>query len=180
MRASSLLVGATASLAAVAIFRRKPASASGHDDAKGLAFDEAPTIEEQDCSGCGRHYPLVKAFLNKDGRAHAVAFCALHTHEAVREAWIDVILGTFGDSSTDDHVTFGCRVGPVAAQAEPAATAVDAAQPYGDKPIWGRKLSREEALGNARLPAFWEVVDFLLLADPVVHHHVYGNEPDRM
>lgn len=160
------------------IFRRRPAPASGSE--AGLAFDEAPTIQEQDCSGCGRHYPLVKALVKRDGDAHAVAFCALHTHDDVREAWIDVILGTFGGGATPDNLTFGCRVGPVGGQDEPAATAVDAAEPYGDNPIWGRKLGRQDALAHPRLAEFWQVVDFILVADPVVHHHVYGHEPDRV
>lgn len=121
----------------------------------------------------------MKSFLNRSGDAYAVAFCALHTHDDVREAWIDVILG-FGDDAESDHLTFGCRVGPVEGQDEPAATAVDAAMPYGNKPIWGRKLSREEALSHRRVSEFWEVVDFLLLGDPVVHHHVYGHEPERV
>lgn len=142
-----------------------------------LAFDEPPTIQEEDCSQCGRHYPLVKSFITRDGVAYAVSFCALHVHDDVHEAWIDVILGTFADDLADDHVTFGCRVGPVAGQSEPAASVVHAAQPYGQAPIWGNKLNRDEALAHARLSDFWAVVDFVLLADQVVHHHVYGHAP---
>ncbi len=142
-----------------------------------LAFDEPPTIQERDCAGCGRHYPLIKGFIARDGDAAAITFSALHTHDGAREAWIDAILGTFGDDKASDHVTFGCRVGLVANSDEPAATLTPAAQPYGSAPIWGQKLSREDALGHPRLPEFWEVVDFVLVADSVVHHHVYGHEP---
>lgn len=146
-----------------------------------LAFDEPPTIQEQDCAGCGRHFPPIKAFVLRDDEASAVAFTALHVHEGEWEAWIDVILGTFGENEneneTDDHVTFGCRVGPVESSDEPAASLVLAAQPYGDQSMWGQKLSREQALAHSRLREFWEVVDYVLLADPVVHHHVYGHEP---
>jgi hypothetical protein len=45
--------------------------------------------------------------------------CGLGTYNAscyrhdVHEAWIDAILGSWGDNQFDDHVTFGCRVGPV-------------------------------------------------------------------
>jgi hypothetical protein len=38
------------------------------------------------------------------------------------------------------------NVGPAADQEGPAATLVDAAQPYSDRRIWGRKISREQAL----------------------------------
>jgi hypothetical protein len=142
-----------------------------------LAFDEPPTIQEQDCPQCGRHFPLIKAFVTRDEVAAAVAFAALHSHEGENEAWIDAILGTFGEGRTDDHVTFGCRVGPVMTADEPQASLVAAAQPYGDSPIWGQKLTRDEALQHARLEEFWEIVDFVLVADPVVHHHVYGHAP---
>lgn len=139
-----------------------------------LRFDEPPTIQEQDCAGCGRHYPLVKAFVAKGEAAYAVAFAALHTHGDERAAWIDVIVGTFGEDRSDDHLTFGCRVGPVTGQDSPAATLVAAAVPYSDAPIWGRKLTREQALAHPRLADFWEIVDFVLMADEVVHSHVYG------
>jgi len=163
----------------VPLFRRKRVPASHSEDAA-LSFDEAPLVAEKDCPGCSRHYPLVRAFIKRGDVAHAVSFAALHTHDGVREAWIDVILGTFGDDAATDHLTFGCRVGPVVGEDEPAATAVDAAQPYGDGSIWGRKLKREEALRHHRVPEFWDVVDYVLLADPVVHHHVYGHEPNNV
>jgi hypothetical protein len=40
---------------------------------------------------------------------------------------------------------------------EPAATLVEAAEPYGSSPIWGQKLTREGALVHPRLQAFWEI-----------------------
>jgi hypothetical protein len=142
-----------------------------------LSFDEPPTIQEKDCAGCGRHYPLIKGFIVRDGVAAAITFTALHTHDEQREAWIDAILGTFGDDTPDDHLTFGCRVGPVANSDEPAATLVAAAEPYGSSSIWGQKLTRDDALAHPRLQEFWEIVDYVMVADSVVHHHVYGHEP---
>ena len=50
-------------------------------------------------------------------------FAACHVHEGEREAWVDVILGSLRSDDASDHVTFGARVGPVAGQADPAATA---------------------------------------------------------
>lgn len=145
-----------------------------------LAFDEPPTIEKKDCRGCGRHYPLVKSFVVREQSAVAITFAALHAHEGVREAWIDGVLGSFADEGANDRVTFGCRVGPVEGQEDPAASLVQAAEPYGDTSFWGRKLTRDEALVHPRLSDFWEVVDFVLVSDPVVHHHVYGHEPTAM
>ena len=68
-------------------------------------------------------------------------------------------------------MTFGARVGPVAGQADPAATAVPAAVAYPHSPFWGIKLSRDEALAHPRIDESWEIVDYVLLTDPVVHGH---------
>lgn len=86
---------------------------------------------------------------------------------------MDAVFGTFGELDHSDHETFGCRVGPVQGQVEPAATTVDAAQPYDDSPFWGRKLTREEALDHPGVGEFWDVVDFILVSEPLVEHHVY-------
>lgn len=138
-----------------------------------LSFDPERTVELKSCADCGRGYTLVKTFILNGGAAHAILFAALHDH-GEREAWIDVILGTFGSENFADHVTFGCRVGPIHGQADPAATAVPAAAPYGDAPIFGRKLSRDEALASPLVSEFWRIVDFVLINDIDIHFHVYG------
>jgi hypothetical protein len=74
---------------------------------------------------------------------------ACHNHDGVHEAWIEIALGTFEEAGYQDHVSFGCRVGPVEGSSDPAATAVDAAIPYGDSDFWGRKLARDEALAHS-------------------------------
>jgi len=140
----------------------------------GVALDGEPVRQDRACPECGRNYRLIKALIRRDGDAYAIAFIALHRHSGAPEAWIDVILGTFGMSSVDDHVTFGCRVGPIDAQKEPTASLVAAAVPYGSDLIWGQKLSREQALGHPRLAEYWAVVDYLLLNDSEIHSHVYG------
>lgn len=138
-----------------------------------LSLDGAPDIREHECTCCGKTYVVVDHFILKDGYTHAIAKSALHHHGGDHEAWIDVIFGPFGDDSTAQRVSFGCRVGPIEGNAEPAATAVDAAQPYPDSPVWGHKLSREEALQHDSLARFWSVVDWLLTTDPTIHGHVY-------
>lgn len=136
-----------------------------------LAFDGETDVREEHCPSCAERFLLVTTFLVRDGAAYAVAKTALHDHDE-REAWIDLVLGTW-DEETDDHVTFGCRVGTVSGSPDPAATAVDAARPYGDSAFWGSKLSRAGALGHQRLAEFWDAVDFLLVHEPTINHHVY-------
>ena len=138
-----------------------------------LSLDGAPEILEQKCSCCGTTYTVVDHFILLDGHSHAIAKSALHHHSGDHEAWIDVIFGPFGDDTTEERVSFGCRVGPIAGSTEPAATVVDAAQPYPDAPLWGHKLSREEALQQDSIAQFWGVVDWLLTTDPTIHGHVY-------
>jgi hypothetical protein len=88
--------------------------------------------------------------------------------------WIDVILGTLGGDTIDDHVTFGCRVGPVADSPEPAPTLVQACLDGSGAKIHGVLLPREDGLAHPRLPEFWAVVDFVLTNDPTLNAHLYG------
>lgn len=139
-----------------------------------LSFDPETSVTEQTCQDCGTAYVLIKGFIYDDGNAHAIYFAALHHHAAQREARLDVILGSFGDDRAPDHETFGCRVGPVEGQDQPAATLVQAAEPYGNTAIWGRKLDRTAAVVHPRLPDFWAIVDFLLVEHHLINAHVYG------
>lgn len=118
-----------------------------------LSFDRERSAELKSCAECGRGYTLIKSFILNDDDAHAVLFAALHDH-GEREAWIDVILGTFGSDDYSDHITFGCRVGPVQGRSEPAATLVPAATPYGPSPLFGQKLSRADALDHPSVAEF--------------------------
>ena len=116
--------------------------------------------------------------VNADSAPYAVFFAACYDHGDVRESWIDVVFGTWGEGADyDDHVSFGCRFGPVADSEAPAATAVDAASVAPDNSLYGRKLSRAAALAHPMLPEFWQVVDFVLEADPLVHSHHHGHKP---
>lgn len=140
-----------------------------------LRLDGESTIDRSTCPDCGADYLLVKSFVLDNAGPYAIAFSALHWHGEA-EAWIDVIFGAFeGDAADDDRTTFGCRVGPVEGSDEPAATAVEAAVPYSDGPVFGRKLNRHEALTHSRVTDFWRVVDFLLEHEPAVAHHIYGH-----
>jgi hypothetical protein len=138
-----------------------------------LTFDAERSVDKHECRNCGAEYSLVSGYLHRNGTAHAVFFAACHTHDAMREVWIDVIIEA-ADGSADGRATFGCRVGPVEGQQGPAASLVTAAEPYGNDPEWGTKLSREEALADPRLPEFWNAVDFILVNDPTIRPHVYG------
>lgn len=145
-----------------------------------LRLDGESSVDRSTCPDCGAEYLLVKSFVLDKAGPYAIAFSALHWHGEA-EAWIDVIFGTFeGDAADDDRTTFGCRVGRVEGSDEPAATAVEAAVPYSDGPVFGRKLSRDDALTHSRVADFWRVVDVVLEHEPAVTHHIYGHRANRV
>jgi len=110
-----------------------------------------------------------------DATTFGVSFASLHDGDAP-DAWIDVILGTFGEGAPPDHLTFGCRVVPDTDSGVPVVTAVDAAAAFTYRPVMGRRLSRDEALEHPRIDDFWQVVDLMLLGDPDVRTHVYRHD----
>jgi hypothetical protein len=55
-------------------------------------------------------------------------------------------MGTWGDDSVSDHVTFGCRVIPVDNSVFPAATLVDVLTGFTAAPVHGTVLTREQGL----------------------------------
>lgn len=130
---------------------------------------------DQTCGCCGQPSRRTWCMVTRGGLPYAVFFASCYQHADVRESWIDVVFGTWGQDSHDDHLTFGCRFGPGVGSDLPGATAVDAASAAPDSSLFGHKLSRTEALAHPRLGEFWEVIDFVVATDPLVHQHHYGH-----
>jgi hypothetical protein len=124
------------------------------------------TVREQACSSCGRAYAHVTGFVYAEGDAHAVYFAACHGHPD-HEAWLDVVVGTWGGDEAGDHVTFSCRLRGDGATAVDAPVAVE-----GKGRFMGRRLTRDEALADSRVDAFWRVVDLVALEDSAVAAHL--------
>jgi hypothetical protein len=136
--------------------------------------DERQT-RQYECGCCNAPIERAWNFIHHDGDAYAVHFAnSYHHRDQPHETWIDVILGTWGTGSAEDHVTFGCRVGPVEGSPQPAATLVQACTDGSGGEVHGVRLSREDGLTHPHLPEFWQVVDFVLANDPAVHRHLYG------
>jgi hypothetical protein len=136
--------------------------------------EESRQVRQFVCQCCKAHAERTWANVYGDGSAYAVYYASCYHHNGVHEAWIDVILGTWGSGDFTDHLTFGCRVGPVVNSPEPAATLVNGGEVAPDSPIFGRKLQREEGLSHPRLADFWQIVDTVLEHDDLVRHHIYG------
>jgi hypothetical protein len=130
---------------------------------------------EYTCPCCNAPIERMWNFISADGDATAVYFANCYHHlDQPHDAYIDVIMGTWGTNDASDHVTFGCRVGPVVNSPQPAATLVEACLDGARGEIHGAILTREDALKHPWLPRFWEIVDFILEKDPTVHRHLYG------
>lgn len=137
--------------------------------------DRQTTTFECDCC----HAPIERSwnsvYADSPG-PYAVYFASCYHHtDQDHDAWIDVIFGTWESDTAEDHVSFACRVGPVAGQDTPASTLVTAGLAHADNPQFGTRLDREAALRHPRLPEFWAVSDFVLEHDPLVRGHLYGS-----
>jgi hypothetical protein len=126
------------------------------------------------CSCCHVEAERTWANVCEGDAVIAVYFARCYHHHGVHEAFIDAVLGTWGSGDFTDHVTFGCRVGPVADSPGPAATLVNGGAVAPDTLIFGRKLSRDEGFEHPRLDEFWTIVDTILELDELVHRHLYG------
>lgn len=141
----------------------------------GIVIDEGTReVRQLVCDCCNTDARRTWAFVSDGDATVAAYFASCYHHNDVHEVWIDAILGTWGSGDFGDHVTFGCRVGPVQGSPDPAATLVNGGEVSPDTPVCGQKLSREDALQHPSLPAFWGLVDHVLGHDAMVNHHLYA------
>lgn len=131
-------------------------------------------LSETSCDCCGAVSTRLSVFVADDerSRAAALAYCSPPHGDQPSEIWIDVVLGTWGSGDASDHVTFGCRYGPIEGQQTDACTVTDAARFANEGgTILGHRLTREEALSHPWLAEFWGVVDLVLTQVPQIGEH---------
>lgn len=130
------------------------------------------------CDCCQNESQRTWCMVTGDGQPYAVFFASCYDHGDVRESWIDVVFGSWDEGSDfRDHVTFGCRFGPVDDGDQIGASLADAASVAPDAALFGQKLRTEQAVDHSQLPAFWQVIDFVVESDPLVHQHHWGHDP---
>ncbi|GLZ32003.1 hypothetical protein Lesp02_41910 [Lentzea sp. NBRC 105346] len=128
-----------------------------------------------DCACCGRPFERVWACVERDDRLVGVYYANNYHHRGKGpETYIDVILGTWGKDTVADHVTFGCRVGPVGGSSEPDANYWQPCLDGSATAMHGHLLSVEEAKKHPWLAEFWNVIELVLAKDPAVNWHLYG------
>ena len=143
-----------------------------------LSHDGEPDVRQVECRQCATPFAQAIGFVLADGSAHAVYYAGLHHHDGLHDAWLDVILGSWPERDDElyppDHVTFSCRVGPGAAAPDPYASliAAPATASGRNQALFGRRLTRDEALAHPWLDEFWRVVDFVVLESQPVREHL--------
>ncbi|HEU4320011.1 MAG TPA: hypothetical protein VFS66_08010 [Acidimicrobiia bacterium] len=136
-----------------------------------LSFDGDSRQTTRHCPDCGQSHESVTGFVLKEDSAYAVYYVDWYPHS--NEAYVDAILGSWDGPGYDDNVTFGCRLGEVEGYAGPQASLVTGGAQRGDKPIMGTKLERDDALRHPLVAEFWELVDWLIVNDSLLHERVY-------
>ena len=142
-----------------------------------LSFDGEVKVSHTTCSECDQTHETSTGFVLRDDDAYAVYWVSWYPHHD--EAWLDLILGSWQEPTYDDHVTFGCRIGAVDGEPSPECTLVAGGQTRSDHVMFGRKLTRDEALSHPRLKEFWDCVDWLVINDPVLHDQIYHQSRDE-
>lgn len=141
-----------------------------------FTLDGDPTIKNYRCGHCGRQQQSATGFVLQDGTAFAAYHAYLHDDDmepdAIRAAFT-ILFADWAHSGKQlkDGVAFGmaCRIGAddyefmlqLPEVTEQGVTA----------------LTREQALKHPRMQDAWDVIDYLIVADPHVHATLYGHEP---
>jgi hypothetical protein len=134
-------------------------------------------IAEHACPDCGQPFRRITGFVHRDGAPYAVYYASCHHHDG-NDVLIDAVFGTWAGDDQSDHVTFGCRIGPVPGQEGPAVQLMPAAASFEAAPLFGQRLSPAEAEQHPRLEDFRELVKHVLGNDTVVASHIAA-QPQR-
>jgi hypothetical protein len=136
-----------------------------------FTFDGPPEVMNLRCDSCGRAHRRNIGYVLRGGHIFATYLANWYPHE--REAWLEVVMGSFVEPDFADHIMFACRIRPSRGNSGPAASLGQApAQKKGDGKIFGHLLSPAEALAHPRLREFWQVTDWLVLNDELLRENL--------
>lgn len=147
-----------------------------------LTLDADRGVRTEPCPSCGDSYRCIVGFVLRDGAPYAVYYAALHGHDDPTETWIDVTFSEVGPDAPPDggvRTTFACRLGGRGNDERIGAALVDSGLAHEGAASFGKRLTRDEALGHRQLEQFWAVVDLLLEADPDIHEHTHSALGER-
>ncbi len=115
------------------------------------------------CPDCQQHYARVTGYVSRGPVSLAAYYAVCHGHPD-HEVSLDLMLGTWGTDDMSDHETFSCRIRPDGAMVVDPFVTLSLDPKAEDLPaIFGRTVSREEALRHPLLRQVWQVVDALVV-----------------
>lgn len=138
-----------------------------------MTLTTAPNLQiaEHSCPDCAQPFRRITGFIHRDDAPYAVFYASCHHHDG-NDVLLDAVFGTWDRDDHSDHVTFGCRIGPVPGQPGPAVQLMPAAASFGPEPLFGRRLTTDEAAGHPRLDDFRELVQHVLSTNTVIAAHL--------
>lgn len=138
-----------------------------------MSLTTAPNLQiaEHRCPDCDRPFRRITGFVHRDGAPHAVFYASCHHHDG-NDVLLDAVFGSWEGDDHSDHVTFGCRIGPVPGQPGPAVQLMPAAASFDAATLFGRKLTSDEAARHPCLDDFRELVQHVLSTNTVIAAHL--------
>ena len=124
------------------------------------------------CPDCDGHFARVIGHVHEpDNGATLASYHAVCHGHPDHEVAVDFILGSWGDGADySDHETFSCIWRPAPQGVRVVDPFVTVSFPEGkDVPaMYGRPLSREEALASPRITTLWAITDAMAMTvDPI-------------
>ncbi|MEP6669880.1 MAG: hypothetical protein ABJF10_12050 [Chthoniobacter sp.] len=132
---------------------------------------EPPTTDAKPCECCGGLTTRLTRFVYRDDDAYAVYYALFTDHPPHSHISVLVSIGEWADDAPPSgRRAFHLRIGTDADNFN--VTVRDAAEsPWGEVPLFGRTLNRDEALAHPRLKEVFHISDHIVTQDtPIVGH----------
>jgi hypothetical protein len=136
-------------------------------------YDNPWNIETYTCKDCGQSHLSAVCFVLEHGKAKAIARMGHFGHQMQDEVYFEVCFGDFADDNAawKGNVTFQVRLGSINKEAGEAFTLCDPGKPDEEDSVFGKTLTRKQALRNEHVADLWRVIDFIVLS-PEYHNFV--------
>jgi hypothetical protein len=133
-----------------------------------LTLEVGPIEDGVVCECCGTRSVTVHGFLYRKGDAFAIYYAGWTPGHPERGATLVVATGEWDEGKGPaDRVSIGLRA--VASDDEIQFTVLDPAEsPWGETALFGRMVSRMDALAHTRLPVTFEIAEMVVRDDPRV------------
>ena len=134
-----------------------------------LALEVGPSEAGAECECCGNQSVTAHGFVYKDGDAFAIYYAGWTPGHAKRGVSMAIATGEWTDGTGPaDRVSIGLTAQSAEDEIQFRVVGPDES-PWGDTPLFGRMLVREDALKHSRLRVTYEIAELVVREDPRVH-----------